>query len=239
MNNNSSNKWSLAWHHPLYILPIYLVSCSYAWAANTDTIIANGTVRTLENLSFENGTNGTFVIQAKNNADITTTNVELNSSGIRGGGAWIDNSKLTALGLQVDVTGNLGTGIYLANNSDAVINNLAITGQGSALGLVLDGSWSTPDGLSTALISEGTIATNSGDAVRINGGELALMNATVSTQGNSSYAVNVTQRQKSLLMADIIRLRGRLVMPFGLSRRIPLWRWTTQLLSLRAIVLLR
>jgi len=198
MNNDFHNKWSayLSLQRQLYILPVYFASCSYGWAANTDTIIANGTERILENLTLENGTNGAFIIQAKNSADLTATNVELNSSGSRGGGAWIDNSKFTAQDLQINVSGNLGSGLYLANDSVAKIDSVTIAGQGSALGLVLDGRWSVPNGLATADVIDGSIATESGDAVRVSSGELTLKNVLASTQGNSSYAINANSNAK-------------------------------------------
>ncbi|MTD38222.1 autotransporter outer membrane beta-barrel domain-containing protein [Erwinia sp. CPCC 100877] len=177
-------------HGPLYVLPVFIASCSYVWAANTDTIIASGTQRTLENLTLENGTNGTFIVQAKSNADITATHIVLNSSGIHGGGAWIDSSKFTADDLLVNVTGNSGTGVYLANNSTATISNLTVKGQGSALGMELDGAWSSAQGHATAQLVDSSLDTESGVAIRVSAGDLTLNNVSASTTGNSSYAVN-------------------------------------------------
>ncbi|WP_250650994.1 autotransporter outer membrane beta-barrel domain-containing protein [Pantoea alhagi] len=201
MNKDLHNKRHLylSLHRQLYILPVYLVSCSYVWAVNTDTIIANGTVRTIENITLGNDTNGTFIIQAKNGADLTATNVELNSSGIYGGGAWIDNSKLTAQGLQMNVIGHRGAGLYLANSSVAAIDNMTINGQGSADGLVLDGSWSGMGSLAKADVTDGTITIDSGQAIRVSAGELTLKNVSASTQGNSSYAVNVNSNAKVVI----------------------------------------
>ncbi|MGD8163239.1 autotransporter outer membrane beta-barrel domain-containing protein [Pantoea sp. FN0307] len=201
MNKDLHNKRHLylSSHCQLYILPVYLVSCSYVWAVNTDAIIANGTVRTIENITLANGTNGNFIIEAKNGADLTATNVELNSSSIHGGGAWVDNSKLTAQGLQINVTGHRGAGLYLANSSVAAIDNMTITGQGSANGLVLDGSWSGMGSLAKADITDGTITIDSGEAIRVSAGELTLKNVSASTQGNSSYAVNVNSNAKVVI----------------------------------------
>jgi autotransporter family porin len=198
MDFNFNNRWSigLLLNSPLYVLPIFIASSSYALAANNDTIIANGTERTLDNVTLENDANGTFIIQAKNGANFTANQIVLNSSGIRGGGAWIDSSKFTADDLQVNVTGNSATGIYLANNSVASLDNTHIVGQGSALGLVLDGNWSMPQGLATVGVTDSTITTDSGDAVRVTAGELMLNNVAATTTGNSSYAVNVNSAAK-------------------------------------------
>ncbi|SQI32386.1 Uncharacterised protein [Serratia plymuthica] len=136
MNDCIKKKWniSLLLYSPLYVSSLFLASGSYVWAANNDTIIANGTVRSINGLTLENNTNGDFIIQAKNGADFTATRLQLNSSGSRGGGAWIDNSKFTAQELQINVSGSSGTGIYLANNGEAVLSNITVLGQKSALG---------------------------------------------------------------------------------------------------------
>uniref|UniRef100_UPI0035C75A69 autotransporter outer membrane beta-barrel domain-containing protein n=2 Tax=Serratia quinivorans TaxID=137545 RepID=UPI0035C75A69 len=192
MHYNVNNKWNvgLLLFSPLYILPVLVSPCSYVWAANNDTIIADGTVRSLDDLALENGTNGAFIIQAKNGANFTGTRLQLNSTGIRGGGAWIDDSKFIGRDLQINVSGSSGTGVYLANNGEAVLSNIDIQAQNNALGLAVDGSWSTPQGIAIAHITDSIIASAGGDAIRVMAGRLALGNVAVSTTGNQSYALN-------------------------------------------------
>lgn len=184
MHCNVNNKWNigLLLFSPLYILPILVSPCSYVWAGNNDTIIADGTVRSLDDLTLENGTHGAFIIQAKNGANFTGTRLQLNSSGIRGGGAWIDNSKFTGRDLQINVSGSSGTGVYLANNGEAILSNIDIQAQNNALGLALDGSWSTSQGIAIAQVTDSIIATAGGDAIRVMAGRLALDNVAVSTK---------------------------------------------------------
>jgi len=192
MHYNTNNKWNvgLLLFSSLYILPVLVSPCSYVRAANNDTIIADGSVRSLNDLTLENGTNGAFIIQAKNGANFTGTRLQLNSSGIRGGGAWIDDSKFIGRDLQINVSGSSGTGIYLANNGEAVLSNIDIQAQNNALGLALDGSWSTSQGIAIAHITDSIIATAGGDAIRVMAGRLALDNVAVSATGNQSYALN-------------------------------------------------
>ncbi|MCT4703391.1 autotransporter outer membrane beta-barrel domain-containing protein [Enterobacteriaceae bacterium H20N1] len=147
-------------------------------------------------MTFENDTNGTFIIQAKNSADFTATRLLLNSSGNRGGGVWIDNAKFTAQDLKINVSGNSGSGIYLANNSEAMLNNIQIAAQNNALGLDLDGTWSTAQGRAIARASDSIIATAGGDAIRVMAGDLALNNVTAATLGNYSYALNANTDAK-------------------------------------------
>lgn len=175
---------------PLYLLPVYLVPCIHAWAANTDTIIASGTERSIADITLENGTNGSYILQAKAGAELTAKNIKLNSSGILGGGAWIDSSTLLGDDLQINVSGSSGTGVYLANNATATLNGLNISGTNNAIGVVLDGTWSASQTLAGAEVTDGTIATSAGDAFRVNAGKLTLNNVLASTQGSSSYAVN-------------------------------------------------
>ncbi|CAI1922329.1 autotransporter outer membrane beta-barrel domain-containing protein [Serratia plymuthica] len=198
MNDCIKKKWniSLLLYSPLYVSSLFLASGSYVWAANNDTIIANGTVRSINGLTLENNTNGDFIIQAKNGADFTATRLQLNSSGSRGGGAWIDNSKFTAQELQINVSGSSGTGIYLANNGEAVLSNITVLGQKSALGLVLDGVWSTSQSIARAQVNDSTIVTAGGDAIRVMAGELALNNVAASTLDNNSYALNANMAAK-------------------------------------------
>ncbi|MBT0723567.1 autotransporter outer membrane beta-barrel domain-containing protein [Rosenbergiella sp. S61] len=192
MHSHVNNKWNIGslLFSQRYILPVLILPCSCVWAANNDTIIADGTVRSLDNLVLENGTNGAFIIQAKNGANFTGTRLQLNSSGIRGGGAWIDNSKFIGRDLQINVSGSYGTGVYLANNGEAVLSNIDIQTQNNGLGLALDGSWSTSQGTSIAQVTDSIIASAGGDAIRVMAGKLALDNVSVSTTGNQSYALN-------------------------------------------------
>ncbi|MGQ8817981.1 autotransporter outer membrane beta-barrel domain-containing protein [Serratia sp. NA_13] len=192
MHYNTNNKWNfgLLLFSSLYISPVLVSPCSYVRAANNDTIIADGTVRSLNDLTLENGTNGAFIIQAKNGANFTGTRLQLNSSGIRGVGVWNNDSKFIGRDLQINVSGSSGTGIYLANNGEAVLSKIDIQAQNNALGLALDGSWSTPQGIANAHITDSIIATAGGDAIRVMAGRLALDNVAVSTTGNQSYALN-------------------------------------------------
>ncbi len=190
--NSKFHKWSIG---VLSVPSVFLAVSSYAWSANNDTIIANGTVRSLDNMTLENATSGTFIIQVKNNADFTATKLLLNSTGSRGGGAWIDNAKFTARDLQINVSGSSGSGIYLANNSEAELNNVQINTQNNALGLELDGVWSG-EGRATARVSDSAIATDAGDAIRVMAGDLALNKVEAATLGNNSYALNANTDAK-------------------------------------------
>ena len=195
-------------HSTFYILPVFFISCCYTYAANTDTIIANGTTRTLENQTFENGTNGAYIIQGRQGADITATDIELNSSGTLGGGIWLQSSKLNADDLHINVSGSSANGLYLANDSVATLNNLNIAGTGNAVGVVLDGTWSMPQGLTTAAITEGTVSTAAGDAFRVMAGELTLNNLSATTQGSSSYAVNANTTAKVTIEGGSFATQG-------------------------------
>lgn len=192
MKKIAKSKWKsgLPFKKKIYFLSVSLLMCGNAFATNTDSIIANGTERTIQESTFENGTNGAYIIQAKKGAVITARQVELNSSGTLGGGLWIENSQLNAQDLNINVAGSSGTGLYLANESTAILTNFNVYGTSSAIGMVLDGTWSVPQGHVSAEITDGTVATNEGDAFRITAGELTLKNITATTLGSSSYAVN-------------------------------------------------
>lgn len=186
-------------HSPFCMLPLTLITCTYALAANTDMIIANGTERVLENLTLENGSNGTFILQARRGASITANGIALNSASRQGGGAWIDNSQLTAQDLQINVSGSAGTGLYLVNSAVATIHDLNLSGSGTAQGVVLDGSWSGTQERAAATMTDSTITTHSGDALRVMTGDLALNNVSASTIGSSSYAVNANNNASVII----------------------------------------
>lgn len=195
MDDRPNNKWGVRIFaaSPLYALPVFLASFSYSFAANNDTIIADGTQRTIDNLTLENSVNGTFIIQALNGAEFNASQLVLNSSGIRGGGAWIDNSQLNGTDLKINVTGKSATGLYLANASNATLKNITITGEDSAIGLALDGSWSSPSATSTAVVSDSDIHTTNGDAIIVTQGNLTLNNVSASTIGDNVYALNANR----------------------------------------------
>lgn len=60
--------------------------------------------------------------------------------------------------------------------------------------LVLDGNFSSQDGLATANITDGTINTDAGDGVRVTAGELTLENVSVTTLGSDSYAIDANAK---------------------------------------------
>lgn len=182
------------WHLLLYVLPIYLflfVSKSVC-ATNSNTIVIDGGKLNLENLTLVNDTSGAFIIQAKNGAEFNGSQLFLTSSGTRGGGAWIDNSFFTGDNLDINVSGNSASGIYLANNSSATLSAITIAAHNNAMGLNLDGIWST-QGFAVAQLSDSAIATESGDAIKVMAGDLTLTNTTATTTDDGSYAVNANQ----------------------------------------------
>lgn len=185
-------KWRLSTLLPrrLCILSVLAASCSSAWAANNDTIRIDGGNSTLTNTTMNNDVTGSFIVQARNNATVTASQLILNSSGKNGGGAWIDNSTFNVQDLQVNATGKGGSGVYFANNSSGTLDKFNITGLDNALGLVLDGYWTANQGQAVVQASNGTIETQGGDAIRVMAGDLILNNVSASTQGDHSYAVN-------------------------------------------------
>ncbi|MBS1203480.1 MAG: autotransporter outer rane beta-barrel protein [Proteobacteria bacterium] len=191
MDNDYNNRCE--WHRLLYALPIYFIVSNYVFAVNNDTIIVDGGKLNFENLTLVNDTSGAFIIQAKNGAEFNASQLFLTSTSTRGGGAWIDGSVFRGNNLTINVSGKSASGIYLANSSSAVLNNINIAGQNSAQGLILDGTWSSTQSSATAQVSDSTIATESGDAIHIMAGDLMLTNTVATTTGDSSYAVNVNQ----------------------------------------------
>lgn len=180
------------WHRLLCALPIYLFVSNSVCAANSNTIVVDGGKLHFENLTLVNDTSGAFIIQAKNGAEFNGSQLFLTSSGTRGGGAWIDDSVFTGDNLEINVSGNAASGIYLANNSSATLSDITIAAQNNAMGLNLDGTWST-QGFATAQLSDSAITTESGDAIKVMAGDLTLTNTTATTTGDSSYAVNANQ----------------------------------------------
>ncbi|VEC00414.1 Uncharacterised protein [Cedecea lapagei] len=80
-------KWRLSTILPrrLCILSVLAASCSSAWAANNDTIRIDGGNSTLTNTTMNNDVTGSFIVQARNNATVTASQLILNSSGKNGG----------------------------------------------------------------------------------------------------------------------------------------------------------
>lgn len=203
------------WHRLLCALPIYLLVSNYASAANSNTIVVDGGKLHFDNLTLVNDTSGAFIIQAKNGAEFNGSQLFLTSSGARGGGAWIDSSVFTGDNLEINVSGNAGSGIYLANNSSAVLSDITIAAQNNAKGLVLDGTWSTTQGSAMAEVSDSTIATESADAISIMAGEVTLTNTVATTTGDSSYAVNANQAAKITIEGAATRPRVNIAMQCG------------------------
>ncbi|EJF32594.1 autotransporter outer membrane beta-barrel domain-containing protein [Enterobacter sp. Ag1] len=192
----------------LCILSVLAAGCSPAWAANNDTIIINGGNSTLSNTTLNNEVTGNFIVQARNNATVSASQLVLNSSGKNGGGAWIDNSEFNVQDLQVNVTGKGGSGVYFANDSLGTLDKFNITGQDNALGLVLDGYWTANQGTSVVQASNGAIATRGGDAIRVMAGELTLNNVSASTEGDHSYAVNANLAAKIAIEGGTFTTEG-------------------------------
>lgn len=197
------------WHRLLCALPIYLLVSNYASAANSNTIVVDGGKLHFDNLTLVNDTSGAFIIQAKNGAEFNGSQLFLTSSGARGGGAWIDSSVFTGDNLEINVSGNAGSGIYLANNSSAVLSDITIAAQNNAKGLVLDGIWSTTQGSAMAQVSDTTIATESADAINVMAGEVTLTNTVATTTGDSSYAVNANQAAKITIEGGRYATQGK------------------------------
>ncbi|CAH0160502.1 membrane protein [bacteria symbiont BFo1 of Frankliniella occidentalis] len=176
----------------LYSLPVFFSVSLAVWAQTNDTIIVNGKEGAISDKTLNNsdiGING-FIIRAMKGASFSATNSFLNSSGIRGGGAIIQDSKFYGRDLNINVSGSHGTGIYLAGKSDAALDHINIHGKGTAVGLQMDGTQHRPFTLPTAKINDSTLSTENGDAIMVMSGDLALNHVSASTLGNDTHAIN-------------------------------------------------
>lgn len=180
---------------PVCVVPLVFAPCASVRAEDTEILVTNGEVRTLANETYLNSSLSRNILAVTNGGQLTANGVTLNSTGARSTGASVQNGKFNADDLIVNVSGLGSTGLILGTGAEVVLNNLNITGQNSAKGLVFKGS--------IAQIDVGTISTGAGTAIDASSGILSLNNVSASTQGTNNYALEVTSE------ANVIANGGR------------------------------
>ncbi len=186
MDVDLNKKWNVGklLKTPMCVVPLIFAPCMSVWAEDTEILVTNNEERLIENKIYSNGSLSKNILAVTKDGDLTANGVTLNSTGARSTGVSVQNGKFNAQDLIVNVSGSGSTGLMLGAGAEAVLNNLQITGQNSAKGLVFKGT--------TAKINTGTVSTAKGTAISTSSGALALNDVSASTQGTNNYALEVT-----------------------------------------------
>lgn len=185
MDVDLNEKWTIRklLKTPICVVPLIFAPCASVLAEETEILVTNNEERLVENKIYSNGSLSKNILAVTNGGNLTVNGVTLNSSGARSTGASVQNGKFNAQDLVVNVSGSGSSGLMLGAGSEAVLNNLKITGENSAKGLVFKGT--------TAKINSGTVSTDAGTAINTSSGVLTLNNVSASTQGTNNYALEV------------------------------------------------
>ena len=184
MDIHLNTKWNIGkfLKTPMCVVPLIFAPFTPVWAADKNELVASGQVKDYENETFSNGASNQTIFTVATGGELTLNGVTLNSTGSRGRGIEV-NGQFNARDLVVNVSGLNSTGMILGTGAAVELDNLTITGAGSAKGLVVR------DGI-VATVNGGKITTDAGIAVNLLSGNLTLNDVNITTEGDDAMGVN-------------------------------------------------